>query len=97
MANQINDLTTFIEAVKNEIRRDYPLALSIHGMDYFLDRFLGDRICKVQRDNLSESEYVGQFSNMPNAATSNAIAELEAGNGKRFKSVAALIDDLNKD
>lgn len=33
----------------------------------------------------------------PNARTLKAIAELEAGKGKRFDSVAALMADLNAD
>ncbi len=33
----------------------------------------------------------------PNAETHEAIAELEAGNGKRFESVEALMADLNAD
>jgi DNA-damage-inducible protein J len=33
----------------------------------------------------------------PNAATRKAIAELEAGRGKRFPGTAALIADLNED
>ena len=32
---------------------------------------------------------------IPNAATRKAIAELEAGKGKRFKSVKGLMDDLH--
>jgi DNA-damage-inducible protein J len=31
----------------------------------------------------------------PNARTRKAIAELESGKGKRFKSVDSLMDDLN--
>ena len=34
---------------------------------------------------------------MPNAATRKAIAELEAGKGKRFESTDALMADLNAD
>ncbi len=34
---------------------------------------------------------------VPNATTRKAIAELEAGKGKRFKSVGALMADLNAD
>ena len=34
---------------------------------------------------------------VPNAATRAAMAELEAGKGKRFKSVAALLADLHAD
>ena len=33
----------------------------------------------------------------PNAATRKAIAQLEAGKGKRFASTAALMADLNAD
>lgn len=33
----------------------------------------------------------------PNAVTRQAIAELEAGNGKSFDSVEALLADLNAD
>ena len=33
----------------------------------------------------------------PNATTRKAIAELEAGKGKRFVSVKALMADLNAD
>jgi DNA-damage-inducible protein J len=33
----------------------------------------------------------------PNATTREAIAELEAGKGKRFRSTAALMSDLNAD
>ena len=33
----------------------------------------------------------------PNAATRKAIAQLEAGNGRRFKTTAALMADLNED
>ncbi len=33
----------------------------------------------------------------PNAATRKAMAELEAGKGKRFTSTAALMTDLNED
>ena len=33
----------------------------------------------------------------PNAASRKAIAELEAGKGKRFASVSALMADLNAD
>jgi len=33
----------------------------------------------------------------PNSATRRAIAELEAGKGKRFRSTEALMADLNKD
>lgn len=33
----------------------------------------------------------------PNATTRKAIAELETGQGKRFKSVGALMADLNAD
>jgi DNA-damage-inducible protein J len=33
----------------------------------------------------------------PNAATRKAIAELEAGKGKRFTSTAELMADLNED
>lgn len=33
----------------------------------------------------------------PNATTRKAIAELEAGQGKRFASVGALMSDLNAD
>ena len=33
----------------------------------------------------------------PNAVTRKAIAELEAGKGRRVKSVAALMADLNAD
>ena len=32
---------------------------------------------------------------VPNAATRKAMAQLEAGKGKRFKSVKALMDDLH--
>lgn len=34
---------------------------------------------------------------VPNATTRKAIAELEAGKGKRSKSVTALLSDLNAD
>ena len=34
---------------------------------------------------------------VPNAATREAIAELEAGKGQRFASVEALMADLNAD
>ena len=34
---------------------------------------------------------------VPNAATRRAIAELEAGKGKRFASVDALVADLHED
>lgn len=34
---------------------------------------------------------------VPNAATGKAIEELEQGKGKRFASVAALMDDLDAD
>jgi DNA-damage-inducible protein J len=34
---------------------------------------------------------------VPNIATRKAIAGLEAGKGKRFKSVKALMDDLHAD
>jgi len=34
---------------------------------------------------------------VPNTTTRKAIAELEAGKGKRFKSVGALMADLNAD
>ena len=34
---------------------------------------------------------------VPNATTRKAMAELEAGKGKRFGSVAELMDDLNED
>ena len=34
---------------------------------------------------------------VPNATTRKAIAELEAGKGRRFKSVDALMADLNAD
>ncbi len=34
---------------------------------------------------------------VPNATTRNAIGELEAGQGKRFSSVDALMADLNAD
>ena len=34
---------------------------------------------------------------MPNATTRKAIAELEAGKGRRVKSVTALMADLNAD
>ena len=34
---------------------------------------------------------------VPNAATQKAIAELEAGKGKKLKSVKALMADLNAD
>ncbi|MFZ5931078.1 MAG: type II toxin-antitoxin system RelB/DinJ family antitoxin [Pseudomonadota bacterium] len=33
----------------------------------------------------------------PNAATRKAIAELETGKGKKFKSLKALMKDLNAD
>ena len=33
----------------------------------------------------------------PNAATRKAITELESGKGKKFKSVKALMKDLNAD
>lgn len=33
----------------------------------------------------------------PNATTRKAIAQLEAGKGKRFRSTAALLADLNED
>jgi DNA-damage-inducible protein J len=33
----------------------------------------------------------------PNATTREAIAELEAGKGKRFANTAALLADLNED
>ena len=32
---------------------------------------------------------------VPNAATRRAVAELEAGKGKRFRTVKALMDDLH--
>jgi DNA-damage-inducible protein J len=32
---------------------------------------------------------------MPNAKTRKAVAELEAGNGKKIRSVKALMADLN--
>ncbi|HUX28121.1 MAG TPA: type II toxin-antitoxin system RelB/DinJ family antitoxin [Candidatus Acidoferrales bacterium] len=32
---------------------------------------------------------------VPNAATRRAMAELEAGKGKRFRTVKALMDDLH--
>lgn len=35
--------------------------------------------------------------NVPNATTRKAIAELEAGKGKRFDSVEALMTDLHAD
>ena len=34
---------------------------------------------------------------VPNAHTRKAIAELEAGKGKRFKSINSLMEDLNED
>lgn len=34
---------------------------------------------------------------VPNATTRRAVAELEAGKGKRFKSVKGLMDDLHAD
>jgi DNA-damage-inducible protein J len=34
---------------------------------------------------------------VPNATTRRAMAELEAGKGKRFGSIAALMADLNAD
>jgi DNA-damage-inducible protein J len=34
---------------------------------------------------------------VPNSATREAMAELEAGKGKRFASVDALMDDLHAD
>ncbi len=34
---------------------------------------------------------------VPNKTTAKAIDELEAGKGKRFKNVKALMDDLNED
>jgi len=34
---------------------------------------------------------------VPNATTRKAIAELEAGKGKRFKNVGALMTNLNAD
>ncbi len=34
---------------------------------------------------------------VPNAATKSAIAELEAGKGKRFSSIRDLMDDLDAD
>ena len=34
---------------------------------------------------------------VPNAATRKAMAELEAGKGKRFRSVEALMSDLHED
>ena len=34
---------------------------------------------------------------VPNKTTMNAINELEAGKGKRFKTAKALMDDLNAD
>ena len=34
---------------------------------------------------------------VPNAATRKAIAELESGKGKRFRSPAAFMADLNED
>lgn len=34
---------------------------------------------------------------VPNARTRRAMAELEAGKGKRFRSVEALLADLNAD
>ena len=34
---------------------------------------------------------------VPNATTRRAIAELEAGKGKRFASVDALVADLHED
>ncbi len=34
---------------------------------------------------------------VPNATTREAMAELAAGKGKRFSSVAALLADLNED
>lgn len=34
---------------------------------------------------------------VPNKTTMDAINELESGNGKRFKTVKALMDDLNED
>ena len=34
---------------------------------------------------------------VPNATTRKAIAELESGKGKRFKSIDALMADLNAD
>ena len=34
---------------------------------------------------------------VPNAATQQAIAELEAGKGKKFKSVDELMEDLDAD
>ena len=34
---------------------------------------------------------------VPNATTQKAMKELESGKGKRFKSVKALMEDLNED
>jgi len=34
---------------------------------------------------------------VPNATSQKAIAELETGKGKKFKSIDALMDDLNAD
>ena len=34
---------------------------------------------------------------IPNKLTRKAMAELEAGKGKRFKSINALMEDLNED
>jgi DNA-damage-inducible protein J len=34
---------------------------------------------------------------VPNSRTKQAIAELEAGKGKRFKNINSLMEDLNED
>ena len=34
---------------------------------------------------------------VPNKSTTNAISELESGKGKRFRTVRALMADLNED
>ena len=34
---------------------------------------------------------------VPNSATRKAITELEAGNGKKFKTIDSLLEDLNAD
>lgn len=46
-------------------------------------------------NRIAEEQRIPFDVKVPNAATRQSIAELEAGKGKRFESVEALMADLN--
>ena len=61
MANKINNLFLFYNAVKEEIKDDNSGEKGVFGEETFFSLILSDRIIQVKNDEINEQEYIKKW------------------------------------